>query len=243
MGGTSSTPQPSPELIKAAEVLKEKYDTNKDGKLSKEELAAIAEDFKNQKMAPHVTQVVKKWDTNQDGTIDEHELKKMDEDIKSTDTAIRYAGYLGIAARSARYLAFTSDFGEAFRPVAHPRLVTASYGISWLYCAGDVAYEAYKAKTHHGVQGSELTQLVVERSIFQAVASMLIPATLIHTQVHIFHKITHKIGRFQRWGPSAAGLMLIPFFPLVLDEPVEHAVHTVLRKFGPWADKEHKKNE
>ena len=44
----------------------------------------------------------------------------------STDSSIRYAGYLRALARLAklqRYLAFTSDIGEAFRPVVHPRVV------------------------------------------------------------------------------------------------------------------------
>ena len=32
----------------------------------------------------------------------------------------------------------TSDVGEAFRPVVSPHIVTAAYGISWLYLAGSV---------------------------------------------------------------------------------------------------------
>jgi mitochondrial fission process protein 1 len=44
-----------------------------------------------------------------------------------------------------RYVAYTSDIGESFRPVAHPNLVRAAYGISWAYLVGDVAHEGYKA--------------------------------------------------------------------------------------------------
>jgi mitochondrial fission process protein 1 len=44
-----------------------------------------------------------------------------------------------------RYVAYTSDIGESFRPVAHPYLVRSAYGISWAYIAGDVGYEGYKA--------------------------------------------------------------------------------------------------
>ncbi|KAJ7781553.1 mitochondrial 18 KDa protein-domain-containing protein, partial [Mycena metata] len=47
-----------------------------------------------------------------------------------------------------RYIAYTSDIGEAFRPVVPPWMVTAAYGISWLYLGGDVSYEAYKAHRH-----------------------------------------------------------------------------------------------
>lgn len=44
-----------------------------------------------------------------------------------------------------RYVAYTSDIGESFRPVAHPYLVKGAYGVSWLYLTGDVVHEGYKA--------------------------------------------------------------------------------------------------
>lgn len=44
-----------------------------------------------------------------------------------------------------RYVAYTSDIGESFRPVAHPYLVKGAYGVSWLYLIGDVSHEGYKA--------------------------------------------------------------------------------------------------
>lgn len=44
-----------------------------------------------------------------------------------------------------RYVAYTSDIGESFRPVAHPNLVRAAYGVSWAYLVGDVSHEGYKA--------------------------------------------------------------------------------------------------
>ncbi|KAG9237408.1 mitochondrial 18 KDa protein-domain-containing protein [Amylocarpus encephaloides] len=68
---------------------------------------------------------------------------------QSTDSSIRYAAYttrVRTALLSAqRYVAYTSDIGESFRPVAHLNLVRAAYGISWAYIAGDVAHEGYKA--------------------------------------------------------------------------------------------------
>jgi mitochondrial fission process protein 1 len=44
-----------------------------------------------------------------------------------------------------RYVAYTSDIGESFRPIAHPWLVRGAYGISWAYLIGDVSHEGYKA--------------------------------------------------------------------------------------------------
>ncbi|KAG9246047.1 mitochondrial 18 KDa protein-domain-containing protein [Calycina marina] len=67
----------------------------------------------------------------------------------TTESNIRYAAYFSrirTAVLSAqRYVAYTSDIGESFRPVAHPRWVTAAYGISWAYLLGDVSHEGYKA--------------------------------------------------------------------------------------------------
>ncbi|KAF1960693.1 hypothetical protein CC80DRAFT_403445 [Byssothecium circinans] len=67
----------------------------------------------------------------------------------STDTNLRYAAYASrlrtIMMSAHRYIAYTSDIGESFRPVAHPYWIRTAYGISWLYLSGDVAHEGYKA--------------------------------------------------------------------------------------------------
>lgn len=67
----------------------------------------------------------------------------------STDTNFRYAAYANrvrtILLSAHRYVAYTSDIGESFRPIAHPYLVKGAYGVSWAYLIGDVSYEGYKA--------------------------------------------------------------------------------------------------
>eukprot|EP01034_Spumella_vulgaris_P040938 gene40938-50651_t len=89
-------------------------------------------------------------------------------------------------ARAARYLAFTSDLGEALRPVVSSRVVGGSYAIAL---------------------------------------------------VDVVKRITRKIGRFTRWGPSVAGLAIVPLLPLYLDHPVEHFLENMFEKHGPWAVK------
>ena len=42
-------------------------------------------------------------------------------------------------------MAYTSDIGESFRPIAHPIAIRAAYGVSWAYLIGDVGNEGYKA--------------------------------------------------------------------------------------------------
>ncbi|KAJ5156783.1 hypothetical protein N7492_009586 [Penicillium capsulatum] len=69
--------------------------------------------------------------------------------VDSTDTPYRYAAYANrirtILLSAHRYVAYTSDIGESFRPVAHPWLVRSAYGVSWAYLIGDVSHEGYKA--------------------------------------------------------------------------------------------------
>lgn len=68
---------------------------------------------------------------------------------ESTSSNVRYAAYAArlrtILMSAHRYVAYTSDIGESFRPIAHPVLVRSAYGISWAYILGDVGYEGYKA--------------------------------------------------------------------------------------------------
>lgn len=162
------------------------------------------------------------------------EITRLHHDIEAT----RYVAYAAMIARASRYLAFTSDLGEAFRPVVSSLWVRSAYGVSWAYCIGDVAYETRKA-SQAGVSGMELARLGTERAVFQAVASMAVPAFLIHSQVNIFKAITAKLGRGQRWVPTIAGLAVIPFLPLYLDEPSEKAIEWAFAKVWPTDKKHH----
>ena len=85
-------------------------------------------------------------------------------------------GYLGrlrpVLIASSRYLAYSSDVGESFRPVVNPKVVQSAYGISWLYVGGDVAYEGYKANLRAQEYCPEALAQVVglttaKRAIFQ----------------------------------------------------------------------------
>ncbi|PWN45064.1 hypothetical protein IE81DRAFT_320663 [Ceraceosorus guamensis] len=65
----------------------------------------------------------------------------------------RYAAYAmrlrTLITSTSRYVAYTSDIGEAFRPLTSPAFVRACYGISWAYLVGDVGYAGYKAHQQH----------------------------------------------------------------------------------------------
>ncbi|KAF1830243.1 hypothetical protein BDW02DRAFT_573236 [Decorospora gaudefroyi] len=205
-----------------------------------------------------------------------------------------------------RYVAYTSDIGESFRPIAHPWLVKGAYGVSWVYLAGDVAHEGYKAyvrnqrvlypelhlarssgesgegeggtkrdpgllsslkQTVGGTASAENTSdphyentgraltgghivagrvpaledyraVMAQRAVFQAVASMGLPAFTIHSIVRYSGRALKDARNrtVRTWGPIGLGLAAVPFLPFVFDEPVEHATewlfYNAFRTFG-----------
>ena len=151
-------------------------------------------------------------------------ISATEDHLRTTESSARYAAFLGRLAGLARYLAYTSDLGESFRPVVNKRVVQASYGISWAYVIGDVTYDAYVANTTYGIQGLDLVKQVVQRGTFQALASMALPAFTIHSVVHYSGAMFKRAGRFQKWGGTVCGLGVIPLLPYMFDEPVEHAL-------------------
>jgi len=113
-----------------------------------------------------------------------------------------------------------------------PLLVTAAYGISWVYLIGDVSYETYKSHTkgpsplERAAKLTEQTRLglvAVERATFQAVASMALPAFTIHTLVRQATKAFKNAQnpRLRAWGPTVTGLALVPGLPFIFDHPIE----------------------
>ncbi|KAI8885587.1 hypothetical protein K501DRAFT_215565 [Backusella circina FSU 941] len=152
--------------------------------------------------------------------------------VDTLDSKARYLAYAGrlrtALVASSRYLAYTSDVGEAFRPIVPPLIVTAAYGISWAYLGLDVAYEGYK--THHaGKDNAVVGTTMVKRGVFQALASMAFPMMTIHSIVKYsaigFRNV--KNVKVKAWGPTLLGLSVVPFLPYIFDEPIEHIVDRV----------------
>jgi len=132
--------------------------------------------------------------------------------------------------KKVRYLAYSSDVGEAFRPVVPAAVVNASYGIAVGYCAFDVGYEGYKANK----EGGDVTRAVVKQTIFQGLASIGLPFLIIHQSVHAAQKgFKAYAPKYVKWGPTLVGLAIIPFLPAVCDEPVEHALDAGFDTYWP----------
>lgn len=94
------------------------------------------------------------------------------------ESAGRYVAYAAalrqLVLRGSRYVAYSSDVGEAFRPLTRPAVVTAAYGISWAYILGDVGYACYKAaKTLNPddpFYKEDIAWIGARRGVFQSIA-------------------------------------------------------------------------
>jgi fission process protein 1 len=185
----------------------------------------------------------------------------------STESSIRYAAYANrlrtILLASHRYVAYTSDIGESFRPAVTAPLVKACYGISWAYILGDVSFEAWKAKLRQegryipglkpwdeippasiiSEKVAEIRDLPdwklvgLERGLFQSIASMGLPAFTIHSAVKYATNYADKNIKnnlVRRWGPIGLGLAIVPALPYLFDKPVEHVLGSVFEKIHDY---------
>ncbi|KAH8430273.1 mitochondrial fission process 1 family protein [Aspergillus melleus] len=113
------------------------------GSRKEEETPEVAhQPIPRSKLPPQLQQLVDRDDAFYDDIYSSYS-------VDSKETPYRYAGYANrlrtVLLSAHRYVAYTSDIGESFRPVAHPYLVRTAYGISWTYLIGDVVHEGYKA--------------------------------------------------------------------------------------------------
>ncbi|KAI9839183.1 MAG: hypothetical protein M1819_003176 [Sarea resinae] len=179
---------------------------------------------------------------------------------ESTESNIRYAAYATrirtILLSAHRYVAYTSDIGESFRPVAHPYLVRGAYGISWAYIAGDVSYEGYKAylrnqrvlhperQPHEASKTSALTTAVetTAEKIAEPIASTLgavVPETSEGKPVpHVPALEDYRTVMAQRAIFQAVASMGFPAFTIhsivkYSGKALRNAKNTTIRTYGP----------
>ena len=80
-----------------------------------------------------------------------------------------------------RPFAYTSEVGEAFRPVIPKFLVNTAYGISIGYCLVDTAVKVHKIKEE---PQKEIIKRTCDLVVWHGFASMFFPAFTIHTIVN-----------------------------------------------------------
>jgi fission process protein 1 len=104
-----------------------------------------------------------------------------DEDVMREGPA-RFLAFASRAARliapysqKVRYMAFSSDVGEAARPIAHPKLVTASYGLTLLYVFGDIGAETFHQWRKTPTDSQRIKDKALRTTVFQLLASVALP--------------------------------------------------------------------
>ncbi len=142
--------------------------------------------------------------------------------------AIKKAALKQAVASKIRYLAYSSDVGESFRPVLPSQAVLATYGIAIGYVICDISYHVYQeAQLPEDVDGGKnIPRCFVHNTVFQLIASLALPAFIIHAGVHQAQRGFKKLGRYTKWGPTVVGLAMIPFLPACVDYPAEVIIDT-----------------
>ena len=158
------------------------------------------------------------------------------------DSEARYLAYAQRVARvlgtSSRYLAFSSDVGEAFRPVVSSQVVRFSYLMTWGYVFSDIGYSTYSAYKLHPDNANFAKDRAARATAFQLFGSVIFPFVIIHTGVkqtsNIINKVAPNMKFIRTWGPSAVGLAIIPLLPRFVDHPTENAVDNLFKTYNPF---------
>ena len=96
-----------------------------------------------------------------------------------------WAGRSVVAALLVKFrlTAFTSEVGESLRPLVAAGYVSAAYAVSWLYVSLDVVLRAGDEYAFRG-RTWRVVRTLLFFGIFHSVATMLLPAMIIHAAVH-----------------------------------------------------------
>jgi fission process protein 1 len=89
----------------------------------------------------------------------------------------------------------------------------------------DVGYHVYQ-ETNEPEDKRDISRCLVHNTVFQLIASLALPAFIIHTGVHQAQRSFKKMGRYTKWGPTVVGLAMIPFLPPLVDYPAEVVIDT-----------------
>ena len=162
------------------------------------------------------------------------------------DGPIRYSGYAARAARvlavvgksakaASRYVAYSSDVGEAARPLVSPTFVKAMYGVAFAYIGIDVYLHAKEAHETSNGNTTLTARAGIETFVFQSLASLIVPSLIIHTAVHKAQSAVQNSSKLllKRYGPTGLGLAIIPLLPFTIDEPIEHVVEWGFKEYWP----------
>eukprot|EP00965_Chrysotila_dentata_P120518 3985495-Pleurochrysis_carterae.AAC.3 len=120
---------------------------------------------------------------------------------------------------AVRYLGYANEVGEAFKPLVHHRVVTASYVVAGAYVTTDAAWRAA-----HTTEASPRSPLVeaVDTFAWQSLASVMTPGAVINRLVWATGKVAPSGSKL----PTVVGLAAIP----LIIRPIDHGVDLLFNK-------------
>ncbi len=153
---------------------------------------------------------------------------------------------LPIIIQKARSLAYASEMGESVRPIVGTNFVRFTYGLSWMYIFVDTILCSKENKPY----GSEAVKYsVLDRLLFHSLASMTLPALVIHSIVKYSCKFVAKTRirgtRFERYFPTLIGLSSIGFICHPIDHVTDFGLNYTVRTMykdkltKPYINKHH----
>jgi fission process protein 1 len=154
----------------------------------------------------------------------------------SDDNYLAYIGHFARRIVGFRPFAYTSEVGEAVRPVVPKHIVTAGYALSIAYILGDIGVKLHDNKNE---PNNKIFYKCLDLSLWHTSASLVVPAVTIHTIVAGVKKIQNTLlnknlinakylpVRFRKVFPTVIGLSSIFF----IIHPIDHGTDIVMDKF------------
>jgi mitochondrial fission process protein 1 len=135
-----------------------------------------------------------------------------------------------------RYLGYANEVGESFRPI-FPKYVRPSYVIAFGYVGCDTLNKAVQSY-REGETSNIVVRDTFDALLWQVLASVLLPGKIVHLITHSADLLskTSSVQRccpqqFRRFGPTALGLLSIPFIIHPIDNFVTGLLDATTRKW------------
>lgn len=154
------------------------------------------------------------------------------------DNAMAYSRLILKRFVNFRPAAYTSEVGEAVRPIVPKPVIWLGYGLSFGYVFADIGLKLHDIKDK---PNDEIFWKGIDLSLWHASASIVVPAITIHTIVESVTKIQNNLikrgkvlpPRFRAMFPSAIGLLSIFGIIHPIDKGTDYMLDNFIRPLYP----------
>ncbi|CAH2268851.1 mitochondrial fission process protein 1 [Pararge aegeria] len=134
-----------------------------------------------------------------------------------------------------RFIGYSNEVGESFRPVVPVKVVRATYGVAFAYVLADTVDKSWKMFS----KGGGPKKVFVETGdalVWQTLASVAIPGLVInrichYTQKYLAKKVPKIAPAPRKIAAVAVGLASIPLIVYPIDKGVTLLMNATYRKW------------